>query len=175
MLYLSFRRLWQLSWRQAVHVSCWTEPRKWPSWSNVSRKLLWTSPTSKKHADDFVRICEISINDTQRWINLHLVYLLIIVGTWTCKLWSTPINHHTKWSSSTILYCSRKERLDGVFSFLEDGGSGVKADKSGAGLLKVWKLQLQQLHNLGQDMTAAIASEFPSPLALRQVAQFVKQ
>ena len=58
-----------------------------------------------------------------------------------------------------------------MFSFLEEGGGGVKADKAGAGLLKVWKLQLQQLHNLGPDMAAAIAAVFPSPLALKQVGR----
>lgn len=63
----------------------------------------------------------------------------------------------------------KKERLDGVFSFLEEGGSGVKADKTGCGLLKVWKLQLQQLNNMGPEMAAAIAAHFPSPLALKQV------
>ncbi|XP_070186337.1 crossover junction endonuclease EME1-like isoform X2 [Littorina saxatilis] len=63
---------------------------------------------------------------------------------------------------------NKKDRFDSAFSFLEEGGAGVKADKTGAGLLKVWKLQLQQLHNLGPDMAAAIAAEFPSPLALKQ-------
>ena len=56
-----------------------------------------------------------------------------------------------------------------MFSFLEEGASGVKADKSGAGLLKVWKLQLQQLHNLGPDMASAIVDQYPSPQALMQV------
>ncbi|KAL8593226.1 hypothetical protein ACOMHN_009881 [Nucella lapillus] len=63
---------------------------------------------------------------------------------------------------------NKKNRFDSVFSFLEEGGSGVKADKSGAGLLKVWRLQLQQLHNLGPDMATAITTHFPSPLALKQ-------
>ncbi|XP_076460355.1 structure-specific endonuclease subunit EME1-like isoform X2 [Babylonia areolata] len=63
---------------------------------------------------------------------------------------------------------NKKNRFDSVFSFLEEGGAGVKADKTGAGLLKVWRLQLQQLHNLGPDMAAAITEQFPSPLALKQ-------
>ena len=66
---------------------------------------------------------------------------------------------------------SRKDRFDSVFSFLEEGGAGVRADKAGAGLLKVWKLQLQQLHNLGPDVASAITAVFPSPLALKQVGE----
>lgn len=46
----------------------------------------------------------------------------------------------------------------------------MKATKDGVGLLKVWKFQLQQLHNMSEDMAAAIASQFPSPLALKQVS-----
>lgn len=49
----------------------------------------------------------------------------------------------------------------------------MKADKAGVGLFKVWKLQLQQLHNLGPDMAAAITAVFPSPLALQKVGEIV--
>ena len=66
----------------------------------------------------------------------------------------------------------RKNRFDSVFSFLEAGSSGVRADKTGNGLVKVWKLQLQQLHNLGPDVATAIVTSFPSPLALKQVNHF---
>ncbi|KAK7475845.1 hypothetical protein BaRGS_00017511 [Batillaria attramentaria] len=71
-------------------------------------------------------------------------------------------------TKATIDKPNKKDRFDSVFTFLEEGGTGVKCEKDGKGLLKVWRLQLQQLHNLGPEMAAAIAAEYPSPLALMQ-------
>lgn len=46
---------------------------------------------------------------------------------------------------------------------------GVKVDKNGVGLLKVWKHQLLQLKNISPDIAQAILAVYPSPLMLRQV------
>jgi len=47
---------------------------------------------------------------------------------------------------------------------------GVKVDKNGVGLLKVWKHQLLQLKNISPDIAQAILAVYPSPLMLRQVS-----
>lgn len=61
---------------------------------------------------------------------------------------------------------SKKDRLNTVFSFHEDGTTGVKVDKSGHGLLKVWKQQLLQFKNVSPDIAEAIIAEYPSPRLL---------
>ncbi|XP_052071329.1 crossover junction endonuclease EME1-like isoform X2 [Mytilus californianus] len=61
---------------------------------------------------------------------------------------------------------AKKDRLNSIFSFHEDGTTGVKVDKSGQGLLKVWKQQLLQFKNVSPDMAEAIIAEYPSPQLL---------
>ncbi|KAL4240071.1 crossover junction endonuclease eme1 [Mactra antiquata] len=66
---------------------------------------------------------------------------------------------------------AKKDRFNPVFSFYEEGTSGVKVDKNGNGLLKVWKQQLLQFKNCSPDVAQAIITEYPSPLLLRKAYQ----
>ncbi|XP_021358417.1 crossover junction endonuclease EME1-like isoform X2 [Mizuhopecten yessoensis] len=61
---------------------------------------------------------------------------------------------------------AKKDRLENVFSFHEDGTTGVRVDKSGHGLLKVWKQQLLQFKNISPDIADAVLAEYPSPWLL---------
>ncbi|WAQ96741.1 EME1-like protein [Mya arenaria] len=63
---------------------------------------------------------------------------------------------------------AKKDRFDPIFSFHEEGVGGVKVDRSGGGLLKVWKHQLLQFKNVSPDIAQAIIAVFPSPQMLRQ-------
>ncbi|XP_053392812.1 crossover junction endonuclease EME1-like [Mercenaria mercenaria] len=66
---------------------------------------------------------------------------------------------------------AKKDRFDPIFSFHEEGVGGVKVDKNGVGLLKVWKQQLLQFKNISPDISQAIIAEYPSPLLLRKAYQ----
>lgn len=63
---------------------------------------------------------------------------------------------------------AKKDRLTSIFSFHEEGTTGVKVDKSGHGLLKVWKQQLMQFKNISPDVAEALISVYPSPWLLMQ-------
>ncbi|KAK6169048.1 hypothetical protein SNE40_020175 [Patella caerulea] len=63
---------------------------------------------------------------------------------------------------------AKQGRLENVFNFLEEGTAGVKVDKNGQGLLKVFKHQLMQFKNLGPDMADAILGVYQSPRSLLQ-------
>lgn len=65
----------------------------------------------------------------------------------------------------------RREREKTGFSFYLEKGScrGVKVDRSGKGLLEVWKRQIQQFNRVSREMAEAIVSAYPSPLLLTQV------
>ncbi|XP_053158629.1 crossover junction endonuclease EME1 isoform X2 [Hemicordylus capensis] len=54
------------------------------------------------------------------------------------------------------------------FSFCLEGdwSGGMKVDRSGKGLLQVWKRQIQQLNRVSLEMANAIVAKYPSPLLL---------
>ncbi|PVD37845.1 hypothetical protein C0Q70_00447 [Pomacea canaliculata] len=112
--------------------------------------------------------CEINVTRMQ----VEEVLVATQIETSCCvRLVDTPqdvANLVKCYSKALIDKPSKANRLDAIFPFLEEGARGVKATKDGVGLLKVWKFQLQQLHNMSEDMAAAIAAQFPSPLALKQ-------
>ncbi|CAG5126506.1 unnamed protein product [Candidula unifasciata] len=66
---------------------------------------------------------------------------------------------------------NKKDRFDNIFSFLEEGTSGLTVNKQGQGLRNVWKHQLMQLKNVGADMADAIVSAYPSPSLLFQACK----
>lgn len=65
----------------------------------------------------------------------------------------------------------RRERENTGFSFYLEKAwcGGVKVDRSGKGLLEVWKRQLQQFNRVSLEMAEAIVSAYPSPQLLNQV------
>ncbi|XP_064109576.1 crossover junction endonuclease EME1-like [Macrobrachium nipponense] len=64
----------------------------------------------------------------------------------------------------------KREKEDATFSWFAEGSSinTVKVDKAGVGLLKLWRQQLQQFINVGNEVAQAIVREYPSPQALVQ-------
>ncbi|CAL1527481.1 unnamed protein product [Lymnaea stagnalis] len=64
---------------------------------------------------------------------------------------------------------TKKDRFDNVFSFLEEGVSGISVNKQGQGLIKVWKHQLMQFKNLSSEMAEAVLCSYPSPYLLHQM------
>ncbi|XP_059155576.1 crossover junction endonuclease EME1-like isoform X2 [Physella acuta] len=70
---------------------------------------------------------------------------------------------------------AKKDRFDSVFSFLEEGASGLYVNKQGQGLSKVWKHQLMQFKNLGADTADALLSHYPSPCLLHKVCKENKE
>ncbi|KFQ42471.1 Crossover junction endonuclease EME1, partial [Nestor notabilis] len=64
----------------------------------------------------------------------------------------------------------KRERENMGFSFYLEKAwcGGVKVDRSGKGLLEVWKRQLQQFNRVSLEMAEAIVSTYPSPQLLNQ-------
>ncbi|KFZ49641.1 Crossover junction endonuclease EME1, partial [Podiceps cristatus] len=64
----------------------------------------------------------------------------------------------------------KREREKTGFSFYLEKGwcGGVKVDRSGKGLLEVWKRQIQQFNRVSLEMAEAIVSAYPSPQLLNQ-------
>lgn len=70
----------------------------------------------------------------------------------------------------------RRERDKTGFTFCleSEWAGGQKVDRSGNGLLQVWKRQIQQLKRVSLDMARAILSAYPSPWLLAQVKAVFK-
>ncbi|XP_068202054.1 crossover junction endonuclease EME1 [Palaemon carinicauda] len=64
----------------------------------------------------------------------------------------------------------KREKEDSTFSWFAEGSNinTVKVDKTGVGLSKLWRQQLQQFNNVGTEVAQAIVREYPSPQALVQ-------
>lgn len=64
----------------------------------------------------------------------------------------------------------KRERDSNGFSFhLEsEWAGGQKVDRSGKGLLQVWRRQIQQLNRVSADMANAVLAAYPSPQLLSQ-------
>ncbi|KFR07760.1 Crossover junction endonuclease EME1, partial [Nipponia nippon] len=64
----------------------------------------------------------------------------------------------------------KREREKTGFSFYLEKGwcGGVKVDRSGKGLLEVWKRQIQQFNRVSLEMAEAIVAAYPSPQLLNQ-------
>ncbi|KFV45373.1 Crossover junction endonuclease EME1, partial [Gavia stellata] len=64
----------------------------------------------------------------------------------------------------------KRERENTGFSFYLEKAwcGGVKVDRSGKGLLEVWKRQIQQFNRVSLEMAEAIVSAYPSPQLLNQ-------
>ncbi|XP_053939623.1 crossover junction endonuclease EME1 [Cuculus canorus] len=63
----------------------------------------------------------------------------------------------------------REQENTGFSFYLEKSWcGGVKVDRSGKGLLQVWKRQIQQFNRVSPAMAEAIVSAYPSPLLLLQ-------
>uniref|UniRef100_A0A671NMB1 Essential meiotic structure-specific endonuclease 1 n=2 Tax=Sinocyclocheilus anshuiensis TaxID=1608454 RepID=A0A671NMB1_9TELE len=61
-----------------------------------------------------------------------------------------------------------REKTGFTFCLESEWAGGQKVDRSGNGLLQVWKRQIQQLNRVSPDMASAILSAYPSPRLLAQ-------
>lgn len=73
--------------------------------------------------------------------------------------------------SVCVCVCFRRERDKTGFSFCleSEWAGGQKVERTGKGLLQVWKRQIQQLNRVSADMATAILGAYPSPQLLIQV------
>lgn len=68
-----------------------------------------------------------------------------------------------------ILPRREREKTGFTFCLESEWAGGQKVDRTGNGLLQVWKRQIQQLNRVSPDMASAILSAYPSPRLLAQV------
>ncbi|XP_034050519.1 crossover junction endonuclease EME1 [Thalassophryne amazonica] len=84
--------------------------------------------------------------------------------------WNDFSDHITMATKAVAEAPFKREREKTGFSFYleSEWAGGQRVDKSGKGLLQVWKRQIQQFHRVSPDMASAIVAAFPSPRRLQQ-------
>ncbi|XP_061232935.1 crossover junction endonuclease EME1 [Neopsephotus bourkii] len=84
--------------------------------------------------------------------------------------WEELGEYATMFTKSVAEAPFKRERENTGFSFYLEKAwcGGVKVDRSGKGLLEVWKRQLQQFNRVSLEMAEAIVSAYPSPQLLNQ-------
>uniref|UniRef100_UPI00398ECB08 probable crossover junction endonuclease EME2 n=1 Tax=Pristiophorus japonicus TaxID=55135 RepID=UPI00398ECB08 len=93
---------------------------------------------------------------------------------WFLENWQQFADHVATLTKAIARSPFKKQTEKMTFSFCPDGtwSTGVKVDKDGKGLLKLWKKQLQQLNRITQPVAMAIAQAYPTPqLLLRAYRQ----
>lgn len=63
----------------------------------------------------------------------------------------------------------QKEQTGFSFCLESEWVGGQRVDKTGKGLVQVWKRQIQQLNRVSPDMASAILAAYPSPQLLKKV------
>ncbi|XP_032896345.1 probable crossover junction endonuclease EME2 isoform X1 [Amblyraja radiata] len=89
---------------------------------------------------------------------------------WFLENWQQFADHIATLTKAIARSPFKKQSERMTFSFCPDGtwSTGVKVDKDGKGLLKLWKKQLQQLNRITQPVAMAIAQAYPTPQLLQR-------
>ncbi|XP_060696132.1 crossover junction endonuclease EME1 [Hemiscyllium ocellatum] len=128
-----------------------------------------------------------SIEDSESWVSRELgltcadldevqvaLQLQTHTTVWFLENWQQFADHIATLTKAIARSPFKKQTEKMTFSFCPDGtwSTGVKVDKDGKGLLKLWKKQLQQLNRITQPVAMAIAQAYPTPkLLLRAYRQ----
>uniref|UniRef100_A0A8C6TS65 Essential meiotic structure-specific endonuclease 1 n=1 Tax=Neogobius melanostomus TaxID=47308 RepID=A0A8C6TS65_9GOBI len=84
--------------------------------------------------------------------------------------WKDFTEHITMATKAVAEAPFKRERDNSGFSFYLDSkwAGGQKVDRTGKGLLQVWRRQIQQLNRVSADMASAVLATYPSPHLLTQ-------
>ncbi|KAM6963519.1 crossover junction endonuclease EME1 [Tautogolabrus adspersus] len=116
-------------------------------------------------AEVLPEVSRVEVEEAVVHLQLHTGVSVRFLSTW--KDFSDHITMTTKAVAEAPF---KRERDKTGFSFhLEsEWAGGQKVDKSGKGLLQVWKRQIQQLNRVSPDMASAILAAYPSPRLLQK-------
>uniref|UniRef100_H3CGW5 Essential meiotic structure-specific endonuclease 1 n=1 Tax=Tetraodon nigroviridis TaxID=99883 RepID=H3CGW5_TETNG len=111
-------------------------------------------------------ISRVEIEEATVHLQLHTGVSVCFFSTW--KDFSDHIAMTTK-AVAEVPFKHQKEKTGFSFCLESEWVGGQRVDKSGKGLLHVWKRQIQQLNRVSHDMASAILAAYPSPQLLKKV------
>ncbi|XP_072312716.1 crossover junction endonuclease EME1 isoform X1 [Eucyclogobius newberryi] len=116
-------------------------------------------------ADALPELSRVQVEEAMVHLQLHTNVCVRFLSTW-----NDFVQHITIATKAVAEAPFKRERDNSGFSFhLEsEWAGGQKVERSGKGLLQVWRRQVQQLHRVSADMASAVLSCYPSPRLLTQ-------
>ncbi|MBN3304880.1 EME1 endonuclease, partial [Amia calva] len=117
----------------------------------------------KEEGEQLPEISRVDVEEALVDLQLHTDVQVSFLATW--KDFSEYIAMSTKAVAEAPF---KRERDQTSFSFYleSEWSGGHKVERSGKGLVQVWKRQIQQLNRVSPDMASAILAAYPSPQLL---------
>uniref|UniRef100_A0A4W4HRT5 ERCC4 domain-containing protein n=1 Tax=Electrophorus electricus TaxID=8005 RepID=A0A4W4HRT5_ELEEL len=119
----------------------------------------------RKDAESLPDVSRVDLEEALVDLQLHTGVQVHFHSTW--KDFTNYVTMTTKAVSEAPF---KREREKTGFSFYleSEWAGGQKVERTGKGLLQVWKRQIQQLNRVSPDMASAILGAYPSPQLLSQ-------
>ncbi|XP_067286260.1 crossover junction endonuclease EME1 [Pseudorasbora parva] len=122
----------------------------------------------RRKKDDINQLPEVSrVQVEEALVNLQLQTGVQVRFLSTWKDFTDYITMSTK-AVAEAPFKREREKTGFTFCLESEWAGGQKVDRTGNGLLQVWKRQIQQLNRVSPDMASAILSAYPSPRLLAQ-------
>ncbi|XP_053495585.1 crossover junction endonuclease EME1 isoform X1 [Ictalurus furcatus] len=124
-----------------------------------------TKKRKRKDAEQLPDVSRMEVEECLVDLQLHTGVQVHFHSTW--KDFTNYVTMSTKAVAEAPF---KRERDKTGFSFCleSEWAGGQKVERTGKGLLQVWKRQIQQLNRVSADMATAILSAYPSPQLLIQ-------
>ncbi|XP_072846704.2 structure-specific endonuclease subunit EME1 isoform X1 [Pogona vitticeps] len=137
-------------------------PQQEQNGSEAQEQGRQRNPRGPKSVRELSRV---DVEEAMVDLQLHMGVQVQILESW--KEFGDFARMFTKAVAETPF---KRERDKTSFSFCLEGDwvTGMKVDRSGKGLLQVWKKQIQQFSRVILEMANAIVAKYPSPLLLMQ-------
>ncbi|XP_059386842.1 crossover junction endonuclease EME1 [Carassius carassius] len=122
----------------------------------------------RRKKDDINQLPEVSrVQVEEALVDLQLQTGVQVRFLSTWKDFTDYITMSTK-AVAEAPFKREREKTGFTFCLESEWAGGQKVDRTGNGLLQVWKRQIQQLNRVSPDMASAILSAYPSPRLLTQ-------
>ncbi|XP_016387825.1 crossover junction endonuclease EME1 [Sinocyclocheilus rhinocerous] len=122
----------------------------------------------RRKKDDINQLPEVSrVQVEEALVDLQLQTGVQVRFLSTWKDFTDYITMSTK-AVAEAPFKREREKTGFTFCLESEWAGGQKVDRTGNGLLQVWKRQIQQLNRVSPDMASAILSAYPSPRLLAQ-------
>uniref|UniRef100_A0A3P8UPU6 Essential meiotic structure-specific endonuclease 1 n=1 Tax=Cynoglossus semilaevis TaxID=244447 RepID=A0A3P8UPU6_CYNSE len=140
-------------------LTSWVEDQQKRNPGKILSLVIIDSPSNKQHCADKIS------HQALVHLQLHTGVSVRFLSTW--KDFADHIAMTTKAVAEAPF---KRQRAETVFSFHLDTEwcGGQRVERSGQGLLQVWRRQVQQLNRVSADVASAVVAAYPSPQLLNK-------
>ncbi|XP_049320602.1 crossover junction endonuclease EME1 [Astyanax mexicanus] len=119
----------------------------------------------RKEAEEHPDVSRVDVEEALVDLQLHAGVQVHFHSTW--KDFTDYVTMSTK-AVAEAPFKRERDKTGFGFCLESEWAGGQKVDRTGKGLLQVWKRQIQQLNRVSPDMASAVLNAYPSPQLLIQ-------